>query len=135
LIGLTGGAAALPSSGLTLGGQVAATSSVALGVGAGAHALGEVAKGKQAPSAQASINAGYATAIGTAIGTASAPLMHELTTSVIPASSSHPVTSLSGKVFYTVNTPAQVTQLPKTAEAASATLDSTVEELVKDKSK
>lgn len=131
LIGLTGGAAALPSSGLTLGGQVAATSSVALGVGAGAHSLGEVAKGNAAPPANESINVGYATAVGAAVGTAAGPVIRETTTIVTPAVSSHPVTSLSGRVFNTVNVPAQAIAHPKTAETASAAAAATVEDHLK----
>ncbi len=129
LIGLTGGAAA--ASGLTLSGQAAATGSVALGVGAGAHAVGEVAKGNPAPSASDSIKVGYATAAGAIAGTALGPVTKDMTTTVIPAVSSHSVTSLSGKVFNTVNIPAQTIERPAAAEVANNVAGSVVEDLAK----
>ncbi len=129
LIGLTGGAAA--AGGLTLSGQAAATGSVALGVGTGAHAVGEVAKGNPAPSASDSIKVGYATAAGAIAGTALSPATKSVTTTVIPAVSSHPVTSLSGKTFNTVNIPAQVIERPAAAEVANNVAGSVVEDLAK----
>lgn len=129
VIGLTGGAAA--AGGLTLGAQAAATGSVALGVGAGAHAVGEVAKGNPAPSAGESIAVGYATAAGAIAGTTISPATKSLTTTVIPAVSSHPVTSNSGRVFNTVNIPAQVVERPVVAEAANSVAGSAVEDMAR----
>jgi hypothetical protein len=129
LIGLTGGAAA--TSGLTLSAQAATTGSVALGVGAGAHAVGEVAKGNPAPSAGESMTVGYATAAGAVAGTAMSPVTKSMTTTVIPAVSSNPVTSLSGKVFNTVNIPAQTIERPAAAEAANNLAGSVVEDVAK----
>jgi RHS repeat-associated protein len=129
LIGLTGGAAA--ASGLTLSAQAAATSSVALGVGAGANAVGEVAKGNPAPPAAQSMAVGYATAAGAVAGTAMSPVAKSMTTTVIPAVASNPVTSLSGKVFNTVNIPAQTIERPAAAEVANNLAGSVVEDVAK----
>lgn len=131
LIGLTGGAAA--ASGMTLSAQAVTTGGVALGVGAGAHAVGEVAKGNPAPSAGESLAVGAATAAGAVAGTAVSPVTSKLTTTVTPAVSSHPVTSLSGRTFNTVNVPAQTVTRPGAAEALNSAASSIVEEKVKPK--
>lgn len=129
LIGLTGGAVA--ASGMTLGAQAATTGTVAFGVGTGAHTVGEVAKGNAAPSVSDSMKVGAATAVGAIAGTAISPVTSKLTTSVIPAVSSHPVTSLSGKVFNTVNIPAQTVTRPVVAEALNNAAAAAVEDSAK----
>ncbi|WP_235499629.1 RHS repeat-associated core domain-containing protein [Frateuria sp. Soil773] len=130
LIGLTGGAAA--ASGMTLGAQAATTGAVAFGVGTGAHAVGEVAKGKEAPSIGESIKVGAATAVGAIAGTAVGPVTAKLTTTITPAVSAYPVTSLSGKVFNTVNIPAQTVTRPISAEVLNNAASAVVEDRVKD---
>lgn len=131
LIGLTGGAAAAPELGLTMTAQAAATGSVGLGVGAGANTIGEMAKGNPAPSANESINAGYATGLAAAAGPALAPIAKSATTTTIAAESSHPVTSLSGRTFNTVNVPAQSIERPVTSELVNGAMGSTIEEISK----
>ncbi len=129
LVGLTGGATA----GMSLSAQVASTGSVALGVGAGAHSVGEVAKGNLAPSTVESLAVGMATAAGAVVGTSIAPLTSSLTTTVVPAVSSNPVTSISGKVFNTVNIPAETITRPAAAETLNSVAGALVEEGVKRK--
>ena len=129
LIGLTGGAAA--ASGMTLGAQMATTGGVAFGVGAGAHTVGEIAKGNPAPEAKDSMKVGLATAAGAIVGSAISPVTAKLTTTNISAVSSNPVTSLSGRVFYTVNMPAQTITRPMAAEVLNNAAASTVEEHAK----
>ncbi|MDQ3288888.1 MAG: hypothetical protein M3Q42_11655 [Pseudomonadota bacterium] len=129
LIGLTGGAAA--ASGMSLSAQALTTGGVGLGVGAGAHSVGEVAKGNSAPSAGESLAVGAATAAGAIAGAAMSPVTSRLTTTVTPAVASHPVTSLSGKTFNTVNVPAQTVTRPAAAEVLNSTAGSIVEEKVK----
>lgn len=99
-----------------LGAQVATTSFVAGGVGAGAYSVGEVLKGNPAPSAADSLAVGGATAIGAGVGALVGPLTRSATTTVTPAIRAYPVTSLSGKTFFTVNRPAQSIASPGAAE-------------------
>ena len=131
LVGLTGGAAA--TGGLGLSAQAVTTGAVGLGVGAGAHAVGEVAKGNPAPGAGESLKVGAATAAGAVVGAYISPVTSKLTTTVTPAVQSHPVTSLSGRTFYTVDIPAQTVTRPVTAEVLNSVAGNVVEEKVKPK--
>ena len=129
LIGLTGGAAA--AGGMTLSAQAATTGAVSMGVGAGAHVVGEVAKGNVVPSAAESLAVGAATAAGSIAGTAISPVTSKLTTTVTPAVASHPVTSVSGRTFNTVNIPAQTVTRPAAAEALNSAAGAIVEERIR----
>jgi len=113
LIGLTGGAA----SGLGATSSVALTSGVGLGVGSGANAVGELAKGNAVPSATENLTAGAYAAIGAGVGQAAGKLLDEAFSVAVPAVASHPVTSLSGKTFNTAIQPA--TMLRHTEEATA----------------
>ncbi|WP_172461894.1 RHS repeat domain-containing protein [Dyella jiangningensis] len=129
LMGLTGGAAA--ASGLTLEAQLATNFMVGTGVGTGAEAIGEVAKGNPAPSPEQSLNVGLVTGLAGMAGSATAPGARALTTTVTPAIKAFPVNSVSGKTFYTLNVPAKVIERPVMAEAVNSLMGGVVEEDLK----
>lgn len=114
LTGLTGGA--IGASALSVPAKIAATGGSSFAIGAAGDAAGAVASGNT-PTVRGAVVAGSANVVGSAIGAIAKPAATAAATATTPAVKSHPVTSLTGRVFYTVNTPASSTTNKAAAES------------------
>lgn len=129
-IGLTGGAAA--TSGLTIEAQAGANYIVGSGFSIGAEAGGEALKGNPQPTADQLMVTGISSGFGAMAGGAFAQGTKEITTTVVSAVRAYPVTSLTGKTFYTLFVPAKVIERPVAAELLNDAASSAVEQTVKE---
>lgn len=135
LTGLTGGAVA--ATGLSVTSKVAITGTSAFAAGAGGEVAAQIAHG-ETPTVGDAVVAGAANTVGAGIGALAKPAAAAAATTTTAAVRSHPVTSLSGRVFYTVNTPASTVTDKAAAEAmqnmageAASAATSTVKEELK----
>lgn len=114
LTGLTGGA--IGASTLSVSAKVALTGTSAFAIGAGGDAAGALTKG-QTPTVNSAAVAGAANVVGAAVGAIAKPAAIAAATTTTAAVKSNPVTSLTGRVFYVVNTPASTSTNQVAAEA------------------
>ena len=114
LTGLTGGA--LAATTLSVSSKVALTGTSAFAIGAGGDVAATVAHG-ETPAIGSAAVAGAANTVGVGIGALAKPAATVVATTTTPAVRSHPVTSLTGRVFYIVNTPPSSTTNKVAAEA------------------